>query len=66
MWGTPCELQHLLVFMQVSASAEAPALEEYKHSASAKKLYNARTIINTSLKYYTLKEIQLSSLHLLA
>ena len=37
MWGAPCELQYLCSNsknLQVSASAEAPALEEYKYSAS--------------------------------
>ena len=33
MWGAPCELQYLRsnsMNSQVSASAEAPALEEYR------------------------------------
>ena len=36
MWGAPCELQYLhsnSKNSQVSACAEAPALEEYKYSA---------------------------------
>ena len=36
LWGAPCELQCLhsnSKKSQVSASAEAPALEEYKHTA---------------------------------
>ena len=41
MWGAPCELQYLhsnSKNSQVSASAEAPALEEYKYSASVQSL----------------------------
>ena len=38
MWGAPRELQYLLVLMQASASAEAPALEEHKHSSSVQSL----------------------------
>ena len=41
MWGAPCELQYLRSNSknsQVSASAEAPALEEYKYSASVQSL----------------------------
>ena len=41
MWGAPCELQYLCSNsknLQVSASAEAPALEEYKYSASVQSL----------------------------
>ena len=41
MWGAHRELQYLhsnLVDLQVSVSAEAPALEEYKHLASAQSL----------------------------
>ena len=41
MWGVPCELQYLRSNSknsQVSASAEAPALEEYKYSASVQSL----------------------------
>ena len=39
--GAPCELQYLhsnSKNLQVSASAEAPALEEYKYSASVQSL----------------------------
>ena len=41
MWRAPCELQYLhsnSKNSQVSASAEAPALEEYKYSASVQSL----------------------------
>ena len=41
MWGAPCELQYLRSNSknsQVSASTEAPALEEYKYSASVQSL----------------------------
>ena len=40
-WGAPCELQYPhsnSKNSQVSASAEAPALEEYKYSASVQSL----------------------------
>ena len=39
--NAPCELQYLRsnsMNLQVSASAEAPALEEYKYSASVQSL----------------------------
>ena len=42
VWGAHWELQYLhsnLLDSQVSVSAEAPALEEYKHSASAQSLF---------------------------
>ena len=38
VWGAHRELQYLLVCLQVSVSAEAYALEEYKHSASVQSL----------------------------
>ena len=42
VWGAHWELQYLYsnqVDLQVSISAEAPTLEEYKHSASVQSLW---------------------------
>ena len=51
MWGAPCELQYLRSNSknsQVSASTEAPALEEYKYSASVQSLLILLRLVMTS------------------
>ena len=51
MWGTPCELLYLRSNSknsQVSASAEAPTLEEYKYSASVQSLLLLLRLMMTS------------------
>ena len=51
MWGAPCELQYLCSNsenLQVSASTEAPALEEYKYSASVQSLLLLLRLVMTS------------------
>ena len=51
MWGAPSELQYLCSNsknLQVSASTEASALEEYKYSASVQSLLLLLRLVMTS------------------
>ena len=51
MWEAPCELLYLhsnSKNLQVSALAEAPALEEYKYSASVQSLLLLLRLVMTS------------------
>ena len=51
MWGASCELQYFCSNSrnsQVSAPTEAPALEEYKYSASVQSLLLLLRLVMTS------------------